>query len=353
MLLEVLRGHLQIILGRQMEGAFSILAPSSSLVEGRVPSLEGCQDTLYIPDQDEPGERSTSAYIQVPVRGPNTVPCAQPAPEPGCAAKKRGRPRKGKSEQPDLTDHARQTRLTNVLIGARLLKGEADAGRWLTLVLPDGTKVPPHAVGIRKDPADPSGQSTVGSPLYFAREIYEHVVDDSMQRSSKWKKWQRLWKLSSGHDGPLVDHAIFIQEDGSCAAATGPRQDSLVGLNGLEVLIDAAASDDLTERPRDCFFFETPLPEPLRAMAQPSSSRAPPPPQATPAATEDLMRQAIHLLTSAMEKGASQATIQHMILELRLPPERAASLGEVASLLHSQVAARLALVHLPLESSLN
>ena len=254
---------------------------------------------------------------------------AAPAAEP----KKRERP---------AAAGLRATRMADVLLGARVLK-EAEAARWLTLCMHDGTRVHPRAVGFRKDPADPLGQASVCTPLYPARAVFESVVDPALQRASKWKRWQRLWKASAGQDGPLAQHAVYVQEDGRCASEGGARQEALVGLSGLEVLIDAAASDTLTQRPRDFFFFDTVPEQALPVMAGgpgPDGQASLPergqggtqlPPPAMSA--EELMHQATELLSAGIEQGSSQVAIQHMIHELRLPPDRAAVLREIASLL--------------------
>lgn len=300
--------------------------------------------------EGEEGEHS--CLMKAPMHGGAAVQQQQQKfPKAGATAgetKKRGRPKKDGGDAIDA--ELRETYLTKVLIGVKMLTDEAEASRWLTLCLPNGKKMPPHAVGMRKDPADPTGQAVVGTPLYLARDVFDHIVDPTLQRASKWKRWQRLWKSSSGQDGPIVDHAMFIQEDGTCAAANGPRQDALIGFNGLEVLIDTAACETLTYRPRDFFFFETPPQESVRALAERLAAQGPeamslappsplPPLQAPPAVnTEELLRQALQLMSSGIEQGASQATIQQMIHDLRLPPDRTASLREAASTLYARVA---------------
>ncbi len=256
------------------------------------------------------------------------VAAAAPVAEP----KKRERPAAG----------LRAPRLADVLLCARVLK-EAEAARWLTLCMHDGMRVRPRAVGFRKDPADPSGQASVCTPLYPARAVFERVVDPALQRASKWKRWQRLWKASAGQDGPLAHHAVFVQEDGRCASEGGARQEALLGLSGLEALIDAAASDKLTQRPRDFFFFdpvaEQALPVTVGGPDGQASESLPERGQGgtqlpSPAiSAEELMRQATELLSAGIEQGSSQTAIQRMIDELRLPPDRAAVLREIASLL--------------------
>ena len=147
--------------------------------------------------------------------------------------------------------------------------------------------------------------------------------------------------MSAGQDGPLAQHAVFVQEDGTCASEGGARQDALVGLSGLEVLIDAAASETLTQRPRDFYFFDT-VPEQALAVGQApqnatlsghGGTQLP----SLAISAEELMRQATELLGAGIEQGASQMAIQHMIHELRLPPDRAAALREIASLLQARM----------------
>jgi hypothetical protein len=236
----------------------------------------------------------------------------------------------------DAGEDLRETRVSAVLTHAHIIKTSADGARWLTLCLPEGKKMAPYAVGIRKDPCDPAGQATLSTPLYLAKDIFEHVVDPNLQRSSKWKRWQKLWKKNDGKDGPLVEHAVFIRKDGTCAASSTPRSDALVGLNGLEVLIDAVAGGSLTQRPRDFFFFETPPfdAHPARQgwSRQSGYGHSPLPPAQPVTPTDELVREAIDLLREGMVQGLSQAAIELLIDGMRLQPERAASLREATTL---------------------
>lgn len=287
-----------------------------------------------------------------PREPPNSVPAPTPAPAPAVAPavaegekKKRGRPKKVSEE---VEEDLRCTRLTRALTQAQIVKTSTEATRWLTLCMPDGAKLPPYAVGIRKDPADPSGQATVGTPLYMARDVFDHVIDPALQRTAKWKRWQRLWKSSTGQDGPLVEHSVYIQEDGTCAASCSPRPDALVGFNGLEVLIDSVGSESLTRRPRDFFFFQTPpfdatparqnRPKLSSHSTVPQNSVQAVPPAHHAVSADELVREAIELLRTGIEQGSSQgssqglqATLEQSIDELRLQPDRAASLREIAS----------------------
>ena len=246
--------------------------------------------------------------------------------------KKRGRPPKVDG---DADVELRETRLSKELAEVRLLKDKVETTQWLTLCLPDGTRIAPHAVGYRNEPCDPPRVSAkIGTPLYLARKVFDHVIDARLQRATKWRRWQRLWRGSTGHgSGPLLEYAVCIRGDGKCIGASRPRDDALVGLDGIEVLIEDVACDSLTQNPRDFFFFEMPWSASRARSSEPcSSSSSPSRTQPNAEQAKELKLQAVHLLNAAIEQGASKASIERMIRSAGLPCEVVASLRESASL---------------------
>lgn len=136
---------------------------------------------------------------------------------------------------------------------------DEEALTWPQLCLPDGTKFPPAAVGVRADPSGGVvGSKTVSTPLYFARELFDLIVEPSLTPNAKRKKWERLWKTTAGRDGPLAEYALWIEggtSPGGLVKGT-TRSDALVNFNGIVLIIEAAGDDAARQWLREGAFFE-------------------------------------------------------------------------------------------------
>ena len=135
---------------------------------------------------------------------------------------------------------------------------DEEALTWPQLCLPDGAKLPPSAVGVRADPGGSMMGSTVSTPLYYARELFDLIVDPQSTLVARRKKWERLWKTGSGRDGPLSEYALWIEggtSPGGLVKGT-TRSDALVNFNGIVLIIDAAGDDTARQWLREGAFFE-------------------------------------------------------------------------------------------------
>jgi hypothetical protein len=214
-----------------------------------------------------------------------------------------------------------------------------EGSAWPMLCLPNGTKLLPSAVGVRADPTANAHahQKTVSTPLYYARELFDHVVDTQLSQPARRKKWERLWKTGAGKDGPLTDYVLWIQY--STNAATGAaRSDALVSYHGMMVIVEAVGNDAAKQWLQEATFFHHPYDVLELHNGQPAHNGAAVPAIRPPAAAcgaaasfeqgplahtgDELVRQAMKLLARASEQ--SSASEHHLALsrvldELRLP----------------------------------
>lgn len=233
---------------------------------------------------------------------------------------------------------------------------EYEGRAWPMLCLPNGTKLPPSAVGVRADPnADARAhektdthanarthQKTVSTPLYYARELFDHVVDAHLSQSARKKKWERLFKTGAGRDGPLVDYVLWTQ--GSTNPATGTaRPDALVSFNGMMLIIKAVGNDAAKQWLQEYAFFHHPY-----LVLEPRAHTAAAAPAIQPHAAagghaanfeqgplahsgDELVRQAMKLLARASEQSSASehhVALSHMLDELRLPERGRDSEGD-------------------------